>query len=477
MSDVSVEYVPTPTLSRFLKCDEFVRCIVGPVGSGKSSACVAEVLRRALEQRAGPDGVRRTRFAVIRNTYGQLRDTTRKTFEQWIPPGLGTWNEQAFTFTMDFKAGDGTRVISEVLFRALDRQEDTKKLLSLELTGAYINESREISQQIFDVLQTRVGRFPSRFQGGPTWFGIWMDTNPWATSHWGYRLFSKEQPPGFALFEQPGGRTPQAENLENLPPRYYDRLVIGKDPQWVKSYVDGEYPAYDVGSVYGDLLEGVQRRGGMKDFEHSMDGVFTSWDLGMADATAIWFFQVAGGQGIRFIDHYESHGKPLSHYAEEINRRGYTYIKHWLPHDARAHTLATGTSVLEQLQMRFGNDKVAIGPRMALLDGIQAARWLLQFPETRFHPRCDGGVEALRAYSYEWDDDARVFSSQPAHNWASHTSDAFRYASVVSKLSGIFMPKDAEEADTAPRVLTAPKITLDALWKEHERGQAKRKRI
>src|SRR5687768_16241780 len=115
-----------------MRSDAFVRALVGPVGSGKSSGCTIELIRRASQQTPGPDGVRRTRWAIIRNTYPQLRDTTRKTFEQWIPADTGQWHEQEFTFEVDRKLADGTRMHCEVLFRALYRPEDVKKLLSLE---------------------------------------------------------------------------------------------------------------------------------------------------------------------------------------------------------------------------------------------------------------------------------------------------------------------------------------------------------
>src|SRR5215813_1713624 len=99
--------------------DAFVRCIVGPIGSGKTSACIIELLRRASQQAPGPDGIRHTRFVVIRNSYPQLRDTTKKTFDSWIPPGVGEWHKQEFIF--ELKAGD---VHCEILFRALDTPDD-----------------------------------------------------------------------------------------------------------------------------------------------------------------------------------------------------------------------------------------------------------------------------------------------------------------------------------------------------------------
>jgi len=475
---VRVQYNAPATVGRFLQSTAFVRCCVGPVGSGKSSGCVVEILRRAVEQAPSEDGIRRTRFAIIRNTYSQLRDTTRKTFEQWVPDALGEWKEQQFAFHIDFPHPDGTRVQSEVLFRALDRPEDVKKLLSLELTGAYINEAREIPKHILDVLETRVGRYPAKMQGGPTWFGIWLDTNPWHTGHWGYKLFSKTKPPGYELYEQPGGRSPEAENVENLPPGYYDRLCHGKDSEWVRSYVDGQYPSSDVGSIFGAWISQLEARGGLEAFDHPTDGVFTSWDLGRSDSTSIWFWRVNEWGVADVIDHYEAHGRGLSHFFDVVDRRGYEYERHWLPHDAKQKTLATQASVLDQCLQRWGSGKVAIAPMLAVKDGIAAARWLLE-QKTRIHPRCTqpterlewSGVDALREYRFEWDEENRCFSPNPVHNWASHSADAFRYAALVFKHSELLTRKPAPAAP--PRV----EATLDDLWAEYERTRPTTRRI
>lgn len=467
MSAVRVKYDAPPTLSRFMDSNAFVRCVVGPVGSGKSSAMVVEILRRALEQQPGPDGVRRTRFAVIRNTYSQLRDTTRKTFEQWVPAELGTWHEQSFTFTMRFRD-----VHCEVLFRALDRPEDVKKLLSLELTGAYINEAREMPQTVFDVLQTRVGRFPSKLQGGPSWFGIWLDTNPWHTGHWGFKLFSEEKPNGHDLFEQPGGREPTAENTDNLPPGYYERLCAGKDSEWVAEYVDSKYPASDRGSIYGHLLHAMRERGSICEFDHPKDGVFASLDLGISDSTAIWWWRFSA-QGVDFIDHYEAHGMPLSHFFDVLDSRGYEYSKIWLPHDARARSLQTGVSVQDQFLKRYPN-KALIGPELSLADGIQATRFLLEQPGTRIHERCSeqhgpsdiDGVDALRSYRYEYDEARKTYRKTPIHDWASHSADAFRYSAVVVKAAELRSRSPATEKPKPPA--RAPNsFTLDELFEAH----------
>lgn len=474
---MKIRYAETRTLSRFHASDDFVRCCVGPVGSGKSTACVMELFLRARQQEPGPDKVRRTRFAVIRNTYSQLRDTTRKTFEQWVPSALGKWHEQSTTFTLDYRREDGTRVHSEILFRALDRPEDVKKLLSLELTGAYINEAREIPKHVLDVLQTRVGRYPARNQGGASWFGIWMDTNPWHPGHWASKLFAQNLE-GYRLFRQPGGRSAKAENVANLPRDYYERLIRGKDSEWVRVYVDGEDASGDVGSVFGAWVAGLEKRGALCSFDHLAGDIITNWDLGHSDSTGIWFWRVNADMQVDLIDHYEATGQGLSHYFEVIDAKPYKYAQHWLPHDARAKTLATQQTVVEQCVERWGHDKVSIVPNIGLDDGIGAARWLLE-QKTRIHERCDrpgrldySGVDALREYRFKWDENNQCFSRDPLHNWASHTADALRYLAVVVK--HVLKMKAPPPKPPELKILQANEITMDDAWEMHDRERRSR---
>lgn len=473
MTDVAINFAAPPTVADFMASNAFVRLIVGPVGSGKSSGCITEILRRAAEQAPGPDGIRRSRWLVVRNTYGQLRDTTRKTFEQWVPRELGEWNEQKFSFTMRFND-----IEAEVLFRALDRPEDKKKLLSLEVTGAYINEARELPQDVFDVLQSRVGRYPSKLQGGASWWGIWMDTNPMHTGHWLYSLMKTDKRPRrFELFEQPDGLSPDAENVENLPLDYYVNLCDGKDAEWVDEYVRSLYPKRDKGSIYGDLLADLERLGFMREFEHPSDGVFISYDLGISDATAQWYWRVNGVGGVDVVDHYEASGKPISHFFDEAEKRsaqhGYEYRLHWLPHDARARTLTTGASVVDSFIAKYGSDKLGMTPELSLEDGLQAARWLLEKP-CRFHPRAKDGLRALRSYRYAWDDDRLIFSRKPVHDWASHSADAFRYVACAVKTSG-FLVKP-EEVPAPPKIRNIHEFTLDDAY-ALSKGGTRRERI
>jgi hypothetical protein len=188
------------------------------------------------QQEPGPDGKRRTRWAVIRNTYRELHDTTIRTFFDWLPQEMGQWRAADMEFT--FETPD---IHAEFLFRALDRPDDVKKLLSLELTGAWINEAKEVPRAILDMLQGRVGRYPSKRDGGPTWNGIIMDTNPPDTDHWWYRLFEEDMPDGWSIYHQPSGLSKEAENISNLPPDYYTRLQAGHDQAWIDVFVHGKY--------------------------------------------------------------------------------------------------------------------------------------------------------------------------------------------------------------------------------------------
>ena len=223
--------------------DSKMRVLMGPVGSGKSVASCFEVIRRASQQAPNKQGIRKSRVAIVRETARQLQDTTIKTFLDWFPTGV-CGNFMRTTKTFFFKVGD---VECEVMFRALDDADDVANLNSLELTFAWFNECRDIHPDIMDAMSKRIGRFPSAKDGGPSWFGMWGDTNPPTMDTWWYYqmegLDSKDgvspNDNGWQVFKQPSGRSPHAENIENLPEGYYD--TQGRSDEYVRVYVDGEY--------------------------------------------------------------------------------------------------------------------------------------------------------------------------------------------------------------------------------------------
>lgn len=236
-----VNYQASKTCWDFLEDDEtFVKGIMGPIGSGKSVCCCWNLMKWAQNQ-SPYHGLRKSRWAIIRNTYRELEDTTLQTWFDWFPRDLGQFHTGRMTHHIQIDLEDNTQVDAEFMFRALDRPDDIKKLLSLELSGAWINEAREVPLAIIDMVQGRVARFPAMREGGPDISNVIMDTNPPDEDHWWYKMYEEKRPDGWKLYKQPSALSPQAENLEHLHPKYYSRLMANKTDEWIKVYVKGMY--------------------------------------------------------------------------------------------------------------------------------------------------------------------------------------------------------------------------------------------
>jgi hypothetical protein len=282
----SFKYKPDgQILKDFMKSDVFFRGLRGPVGSGKSVCCCVELFRRALQQKKTEGGVRKSRWAVIRNTNPQLRTTTIKTWLDWFPEeewGKFLWS---VPYTHHIKRSD---LDLEVIFLALDRPEDVKKLLSLELTGIWINEAREIPKSIIDACTMRVGRYPSMKDGGCTWTGVIADTNAPEEDHW-WPIMSGEipvpdhipkeeakmlvKPDNWQFYTQPQGMkeakdedgniekyvpNESAENSNNMRTDYYPNIVQGKTKSWIDVYVMNRLGSIKDGKpVYGNFVTDI----------------------------------------------------------------------------------------------------------------------------------------------------------------------------------------------------------------------------
>ena len=190
--------------------------------------------------------------------------------------------------------------------------------------------------------------------------------------------------------------------------------------------------------------------------------VHTAWDIGYRDDTAIWFYQVVRDE-IHVIDYHASSGQTIEHYTKLVADKGYRYGQHWLPHDARAKTLASGgKSVIEQLAAGLDFKKLAIVPNLDVQDGIQAVRRALA--QTWFdEAKCYEGLEALRQYQREYDEEKKAFREKPRHDWTSHPADAFRMLAVAWQNEPEIVKKPE-----APRYIGVGEqntATLDDLWK------------
>ena len=274
---INFNYKPEgQTLKTFMKSNDFFRGLRGPVGSGKSVSCCIEIFRRSLLQEKNKEGIRKTRWAVIRNTNPQFRTTTIKTWLDWFPEDQ--WGDFAWSvpYTHYIRKGE---IEIEIIFLALDRPEDVKKLLSLELTGVWINEAREIPKSIIDACTMRVGRYPSMRDGGATWYGVIADTNAPEEDHWWPIMagdvpvpdhLSRDEvlmlvkPDNWSFYSQPGAMkvitdekgelqsyepNTLAENQKNLTPKYYSNIIRGKTKGWIDVYVLNKLGSIEEGKV------------------------------------------------------------------------------------------------------------------------------------------------------------------------------------------------------------------------------------
>jgi len=276
--------------------------------SGKSTACLFEIIRRAQAQRPAQDGIRRTRWAVIRNTFPQLIDTTIKTVKDWLPfETWGRYHAQRHDYTIT--GIEGCEI--ELMFRALDRPDHLRNLLGIEFTGAWINEGREVPRAILDGITGRVGRYPKVIDGGCSWFGIIMDTNPPDDESWWFKMFEEMEFPEdiemfcpgcgikfdvginkgecpecklkyLEIFKQPSGVSPLAENIPYLPPNYYTNMMIGKESDWIQVYVKGMYGVVQEGKpvypMYNDRIHCSPVKFNPK------FPVYRGWDFGLTPA-------------------------------------------------------------------------------------------------------------------------------------------------------------------------------------------------
>lgn len=441
-----------------------------------------DIFKRACEQSPDKQGVRKTRWAIIRNTYPDLKNTTAKTWKDWFgDKRYGQFVDVApFEHRMRFALPDKTTVAAEVIFLALDSEDDVKKLLSLELTGAYVNESREVRKAVISMLDGRIGRYPAMRDGGPSWYGIIMDSNMPDDDHWMYAAF-KNNAEGWEFHIQPGGvikqgndwvPNPEAENLPNLVPNYYARQLAGKDERWVQVHLAAEWGRLNVeGTYYGEEMlraERDKRAGsGVRVFYDPALPIHTFWDMGVADRMCIWFGQVSQNQW-RWLHYYQNSGKSLAHYAGYIDtlkreREWEVWGSDVWPHDGNVREMTAiaedmdNDNALSRADVWFGLTKrrpVILG-RHKIGDRIEATRTMIR--TSIFDEDTNEGQQKIRRYHRRYDKVRSVFVDEPDHDENSHGADALGTAA---------MGKDAisNNSGTTAVLNTLPIVNFKASW-------------
>lgn len=236
-------------------------------------------------------------------------------------------------------------------------------------------------------------------------------------------------------------------------------------PDQYEQEMECSFEAAILGAYYGQEMRVLTDGNRITKVEYDeMFPVHTAWDLGYSDDTAIWWYQVVHGE-IRVLDYHSSNGKPVAYYTGLIQSKqseyGYKYGTHWLPHDARAKTLASGgKSVIEQISSKIDITSLKIVPSLSLQDGIQATRLALN--RVWFDAeKCNDGIECLRQYQREYDEDKKVFRDKPRHDWTSHGSDAFRMLAIAWREEDKNVPKDHSIRGIT---VGSNEVSLNELW-------------
>lgn len=319
-------YVPTTT-GRLAHLDNsFVRVIMGPYGSGKSTWAASEIVKRACAIPAWHSGRRRSRWGIVRNTSGELQTTTLATWLAWFGELGDIRKRQKPIMTYEHTFNDGNGIVElELLFIALDRPEDVRKIKSLELTGCYINELSEVPKAALAHMKGRVNRYPSRaFCQEPYWSGIIADTNPPEDDHWIYKDFEEQAYPNHKLFKQPPGlikndnrwvRNPNADNAGHLPDNYYEMLAEGQSQEFIKVFCLGEYGSVGFGKrVYPEFNPDFHAVESLTAIQGEQ--LMLGWDFGLTPACVV--MQLSPRGQLLILKEYVADGMGIRSFAESI---------------------------------------------------------------------------------------------------------------------------------------------------------------
>ena len=430
-------YNPSPTIKRFMLSSARDRGILGPIGSGKSVGCLIELARQAKLQEPSYDGIRHTKYAIIRNTKQQLRDTTLQTFYEWFPNGIaGVWKEYSMTFFMRYDD-----VECQFLFRSLDKLEDVNQVLSLELSGVYLNEAREIKheQLIFDI-RGRIDRYPSRKAGGPgTTRPLFIfDTNGPDEDHWIHQWHKVRPPKKFEMFVQPSARSPYAENLANLSPTYYEDKMDGATKEWIRIYIDGEYGPSKIGKpVFANFRKDMHVRP-MNLEPNPLKMVIIGMDFGLNPAAVIK--QADDWGHVNTLDECFAFDMGLKRFMtlhlEPLLRERYVGYQVAIIGDpsGKVRNEVTEISCFKYLRNRGYVVKPApsnlLAPRFQAVDDTLTVMANDMRPRCQINPRCTHLIAGHGGtYHYELSRKG-VAALEPKKNDVSHIEDANQYADM-----------------------------------------------
>jgi phage terminase large subunit len=397
------EYSPRTHFEGFRNRDKRWSVIVAHRRAGKTVACIRDLLTRALATKKTA-----ARFAYIAPYYSQAKQTA--------------WDYLKL-YSRDLAAKVSESELSVELFNGsrirLYGADNPDALRGIYLDGCVMDEFADMRPSVW-------GEIIRPLLADRKGWAVFIGTPKGRNAFFELYQSAKDDPDWFALVLR-ASETGLIDAAELA-----DAKKAMSDSQYEQEF-ECSFEAAIIGSVYGKDITRARSAGriGRVPWEPSKL-VFTAFDIGYGDSTAIWFWQVMGNEP-RFIDFYESNGEPITHYLGVLKRKEYNYDTLWLPHDAETNgKFATGKSIAEIV--RENGFKVRIAPNLSLEEGINQGRLLLARALID-EKLCTAGIEALASYRWDYNERLDELKSIPVHDWASHASDAWRYAAVSMRVA------------------------------------------
>jgi hypothetical protein len=434
--DIELDYAPRDVFADFHDRTERWAVVVAHRRCGKTVSCINDLIYRALIE-----DKEHGQYAYVAPYYSQAKNIAWDYLQRYSKPVLAKANQSELWVELV----NGAKI-------KLYGADNPDALRGLYLDGVVLDEYADMRPRMWGeiirpLLADRLGW--AVFIGTPKGHNAFYDVFTNAT----------KDPRWFA-------KTLRASQTKLLPDSELEDAQASMSPDQYEQEFECSFEAAIMGAFYGKEMRVLTdaKRIGTVEYD-KMFPCHTAWDLGYSDDTAIWWFQVVFGE-LRILDYHSSNGHQVSYYTDLINSKerefGYKYGTHYLPHDARAKTLASGgKSIIEQISSKIPLTSLKIVPSLSLQDGIQATRLALM--RSWFDAeRCHDGIECLRQYQREYDEDKKVFRDKPKHDWTSHGADAFRMLAIAWKEEDKTTPKDNSVRGI---VVGKNETTLNDLWK------------
>lgn len=432
MTTVTIDYDPRPQFEEFHTRRQRFSSLVCHRRAGKTVACIGDTVAKALHTPK-----KSARYAYIAPFYRQAKDVAWQYLKD-MTEGIAVKTREA---DLRVELPNGAWI---TLYGA----DNPDALRGLYFDGAILDEFGDCRPALWAevVLPTLLDR-----KG----WAVFIGTPKGKNHFWQMNQRAKKEDSWFQM-------TLKASESGLLDPNDLQEIRGQMSDDQYQQEMECSFEAAVQGTYYASQIQVLETTGHMGKHPWTPDQpVFVATDLGFTDSTAMWFWQLAP-DGIKVIDYEEHDGEALPFYFDLLNSKGYTYETVWLPHDAKAKSLQTGRSTIEQfLEAEF---PCRITPKLAVQHGIDAARKVLNmcyFDEVS----CYDGIEALRAYRRSYNEVSKQYGKSPVHDWASNGSDAFRYLALVTQehLQGT-----AKAARVQEPLLKAPEYKLDELFEARD---------